>query len=142
MSATLRTLQTLIMDRARFRICRPHLTSYRVQIDDTPEKDLRRPRLKLRFERSISESLRATKACYNGINQDVQSILEVYSDVLGGASHTVECAGLEQAIDALRYLEKDNATFKRTVNSLLHAVFLSDSDAWDHLFEMQDMSHA
>jgi hypothetical protein len=128
-----------MMDRARFRICHPHLISYRVQIDNASETNVRRLRLKLGFERSISESLRVTKECYNDINQDVQSILEVHSDVLGGASHAVECADLEQAIDALRELETSNATFRRRINSLLHAVFLPDPEAWVHLAEIDNM---
>jgi hypothetical protein len=129
-------LRDLMLQRAKFRIDHPRIISYRVQIRHVPEQMLRRLRRKQKIEKEISEALSDNQICYKSINHTVQVILEMYSDVRSGASHTAECADFEDAIYALCYLESVNGSFRQWVKSLLHTVFLPDSKASYYLMSL------
>jgi hypothetical protein len=140
MEELLEWLQTLMIKRAKFRRYHPRLTLDRVEISDVSEQRLHCLRKMLGYEERISKALGSIHARYKDLNDTVQTTLDKYSNILESAD-TVEDFEYEEATDVLRYLERETATFRKTVKSLLRTVYMSDSEAWDRFVDIEDMFH-
>jgi hypothetical protein len=138
MGKILEDLRSLLIQRASFRIMNPIITSYRIHSRIPSEKTLRSLGRKLKLEKEVSEDLNENQACYRDFNHTLQITMETYSDIRGSGSHTIAPADLEDAIEALRYLEEGAALFRMRVRRLLHTVFLPDYEAWEYLMILMD----
>jgi hypothetical protein len=92
--------------------------------------------MSLRREKRISDALSDIQASYRDFKRTCQATLETYSDVRGSGSRTIALADLEDAIEALRYLEEGASMFRMTVRSLLHTVFLPERKAMMYLWSL------
>jgi hypothetical protein len=81
----------------------------------------------------MSEALSDIQASYRDFNRTCQATFETYSDLRGSGSHKIAPADLEDAVEALNYLEEGALLFEMTVRSLLHTVFLPNRVAWEYL---------
>ena len=126
-------LRNLMVRRARFRIYKWYPSLDDLEVCQLSMEILRGLKTKLEFEKYASETLGDIQRCYKEINSTVQTTVEMYHDVLENLSPLINFAGLEEAIDALSRLERETATFRKTVNSLLRAAFMREPDAWSYL---------
>jgi hypothetical protein len=135
MGDILEGLERLMIQGVRFRADIPRATSVILQIDHVSENRWRNIRKKLRREKRISDALSDIQVSYRDSKRTCQATLETYSDVRGSGSRTIALADLEDAIEALRYLE-GASRFRMTVRSLLHTVFLPKRKAMMYLWSL------
>jgi hypothetical protein len=108
-------------------------------ISQVSENTVRWSTKRLEFEKGLSKTLDMIQQWYKAFNSHVQIIIDEYSNGLESASHTVMFADREKATEALRHLERETATFRREVNTLLRTVYMSDSEAMEYFYRMRSI---
>lgn len=125
-------LDFLIYRRARFRALHSNPAVEKKEICLVSDRRWRRHMEKLEIEWATSFSLGHVQTDYRGIQQTVQTTLEIHNSLLESAAYESKPGYRERADAAVLKLEQKATSFDSIVRRLLHTIYLPDGEAWKY----------